>query len=205
MKKKQVKDNTPDIKLSHRQRLFADGILAGKSYKASAETAGYAPGRAAEVAGNRLMKNPKVKAYIDSRAQKIYDKYEITQDKVMRTYAVLAWYDPRKFYHEDGSLKPITELDDDTVMALLGIEVETAKITKGVKTTTKTQTTKIKISDRKAALDSICKVKGWNAPDKVDHTTKGESLNQVPDLSGLTDEELRLLAKIKRKMNVERI
>jgi len=31
-------------------------------------------------------------------------------------------------------------------------------------------------SDRKQAIDTLSKLKGWNEPDKVDHTTKGNPL-----------------------------
>lgn len=38
---------------------------------------------------------------------------------------------------------------------------------------------------------------------KLDHTTKGESLNKPKDLSRLTDEELKQMAAIQRKINAE--
>lgn len=163
----QVKDsNIPEIKLSHRQRLFADEFLVnGGNAKKAAEKAGYPPGRAAEVAGSRLLKSKKVIAYIDQRTKPLFDKYEITQDRVMRTYAVLAWFDVRNFYREDGSLKHVNELDEDTALALNGMEVDEVKVTKKGETTTITQTAKVKFADRKAALDSICRIKGWNNPE----------------------------------------
>ena len=36
---------------------------------------------------------------------------------------------------------------------------------------------------------------------EIDHTTGGESLNKKPDMSQLTDEEVRIMAAIQRKMN----
>jgi hypothetical protein len=49
-------------------------------------------------------------------------------DSIERLYLELArpaLHDPRKFYNADGSLKQVTEFDDDTA-ACLGIEHETA-------------------------------------------------------------------------------
>lgn len=202
MKKKQVK-KVEGIKMNHRQRIFADGILAGKTQKEAAEEAGYAPGPTAEVTANRLMKSPSVKTYIDSRAQKIFDKYEITQEKVMKEYFRLAFFDPRKFYNHDGTMKQITELDDDTASALVGIEIDITKSKRGKSDVT---TVKIKMPDRRAALDSICRVKGWSGPGRKDtpdgdEKPKGNGL----DLSGLTIEELRVAAVLKRKINAEHL
>jgi len=40
---------------------------------------------------------------------------------------------------------------------------------------------------------------GWSDKQEIDHTTKGQSLNDKADLSKLTDEELRIRAEIDRK------
>ena len=44
----------------------------------------------------------------------------------------------------------------------------------------------------------VLKNMGWKDRTEHDHTTKGEAINR-PDLSKLTDDELRLLAEIQRK------
>jgi phage terminase small subunit len=51
------------------------------------------------------------------------DKLEITADRVLKEIARLAFMDPLKFFKDDGSLKRIQDLDDDTAVSLAGMEV----------------------------------------------------------------------------------
>lgn len=44
---------------------------------------------------------------------------------------------------------------------------------------------------------------GWVDNQAIDHTSKGESLNATKDLSKLTDDELRTMATIQKKINAE--
>lgn len=57
----------------------------------------------------------------------------------------------------------------------------------------------------KAATGAIFALKnfGWTDSQAVDHTTKGESLNKAQDLSKLSDEELRVMTTIQKKINAE--
>jgi len=199
------KDNTQKGELTPKQLMFCEQYLIDRNGTQAAIRAGYSSKTANEQA-SRLLANVKIQQYIKAKTQKVLDKMEITQEKVMREYARLAFSDLRQYYNEDGSLKNIHDISDDAAAALAGLESDElwetdedgAKKPVGV-------TRKIKIWGKREALDSICKVKGWNAPEKKDHTTNGESLNKLPDLSGLTAEELRVLAKLKRKIDVERI
>ena len=51
------------------------------------------------------------------------EKLDITAERVIAELAKLAFFDPRSFFNADGSAKQVTELDDDTAMALAGMEV----------------------------------------------------------------------------------
>lgn len=44
---------------------------------------------------------------------------------------------------------------------------------------------------------------GWVDNKAIDHTTKGDSINKPKDLSKLSDEELKQMAAIQRKINAE--
>jgi hypothetical protein len=43
--------------------------------------------------------------------------------------------------------------------------------------------------------------KKWRDKQEIDHTTGGESLNKKPDMSMLSDDEVRTMAEIQRKIN----
>jgi phage terminase small subunit len=55
---------------------------------------------------------------MEARARRV----EISGDNVLRGIAQLAFYDPRKLFNSDSSPKQITELDDETAMAISGLE-----------------------------------------------------------------------------------
>ena len=55
--------------------------------------------------------------------QQIAKKLEVSAEKVVQRLKQLAFFDVRKLYNPDGSLKPITELDDETAAAICSIQV----------------------------------------------------------------------------------
>ena len=83
--------------------------------------AGYAA-RNANVTGPRLRASIKVAARIAELQAQITSRLEISAELVLREAARLAFSDPRKFFNVDGSLKPITQLDDDAAAALASFE-----------------------------------------------------------------------------------
>jgi Terminase small subunit len=71
-----------------------------------------------------LLKNVKVFAEIVEKTKERTARLEITADNVLQEIAKLAFFDPRKLFKPDGSLKQLTELDDDTAAGLGGLEVQ---------------------------------------------------------------------------------
>jgi phage terminase small subunit len=69
---------------------------------------------------------------------------------VLEGYRRLAFYDVRKVYDENNKLLDVSKLDEETAFALVALEVTEAKTINAATVYTK----KIKMSDRKGALDS---------------------------------------------------
>lgn len=107
--------------LNPKQALFVKAYLVDLNAKASAISAGYSA-KTAEITGSKLLRVPKVAAEIQKAMDKRAKKFDISADTVLQELARLAFHDPRKFFDDDGRIKPISELDDDTAMALAGIE-----------------------------------------------------------------------------------
>jgi len=85
--------------------------------------AGYAEA-SARVQGCRLMKNADILHEINKRLKERRDQLtEVFVQRVVRERERLAFFDPRKLYNEDGSLKRITDLDDDTAAAIQSFEI----------------------------------------------------------------------------------
>lgn len=111
--------------LNARQELFiniymVNGFNAADAYK----KAGYkGQGNQAEANASRLISNDKVAAAIAQRRAKLAKPYELTQERLVRELARIVYFDVRKLYNDDGSLKAVHELDADTAAAISSVEV----------------------------------------------------------------------------------
>ena len=120
---KRVKPGTNDQGKSVRLQMFVDAYIAnGANATQAAIAAGYSPKTAAQQ-GSRLLKDVQVMSMLSQRQAQLAQKFELTAENVLRSLSQAIHFDPRKLYAEDGSLKAITDLDDDTAAALAGLEV----------------------------------------------------------------------------------
>lgn len=158
-----------DAPLSARQERFVDEYMVDFNGTQAAIRAGYAKS-GADVQAVRLLRNASVIKAIQERRDRVATKFELTRERLMEEYCKLAFSDPRKFFREDGTLKTIPELDDETAAALAHFEVTQQQTVdfdeSGEATPAPTITSKVKWTDKRAALDSIARVMGWNQ-DKV--------------------------------------
>lgn len=104
---------------------------------------------------SKLLAKPCIKARVEELKQDRYKRLEITPERVLSELAKLAFYDPRKFFDEDGRLKPLGELDPDQAAVIGGIETF-HKIT-GEGKDELCVTTKIKLPDKNTALEKLGK------------------------------------------------
>lgn len=169
-----------DMSLSEMHKKFADEYLIDSDGKGAYIRAGYkARGNAAEVNASRLLRNAKIKAYIEERQKDREKRTEITQDRILKEYARLGFFDPRKLFNDDGSPKPIQELDDDTAAAIAGLDVLEQWEGSGNDRKFIGLVKKYRIVDKRGALDSMARTQGMFT-DKVEHSgqlviIKGES------------------------------
>lgn len=182
--KKPVKHKKPassQCGADQRRKLFAEAYLTnGGNASEAALTAGYAP-KSASVTGCVLLKHPKVLEIISSRQKELSKKYELTTESVIKSLAQAVHFDPRKLYRDDGSLKPINELDDDTAAALAGFEVSEDKAEGMVVGYTK----KVKWLDKNTAREQAMKHLGLYLEDN----------KQKSPLEGLSLATLKIIAE----------
>lgn len=163
--------------LSLRKELFVNEFLKDGNATQAVIRSGYSP-NGANRRGAALLKDPVVRARIEEARAEAACAAGITRERVLREYAKLAFSDPRLFFNADGTLKHPTELDDDTAAALAQFEVSEELADDDSDEKLEPQThggalkrsyakrvagylTKIKWSDKRAALDSIVKLQGW--------------------------------------------
>lgn len=139
--------------LNERQERFAQEYIIDLNATQAAIRAGYSEKTAYSI-GQRLLKHVEIQERIQQAMKERATRTGITQDRVLREYARIAFFDPRKLFDEDGNPINISELDEDTAAAIAGLEVvqelnsETGRMS---------YTKKYKITNKLGALDSLAK------------------------------------------------
>lgn len=108
--------------LSAKRSRFVDEYLIDLNAKQAAIRAGYSV-RRAEVTGCELLANRKVSEAVAAKMAEREERTHITSDRVLQELSRIAFFDLRKLYREDGSLKAMHELDDDAAAVLAGVDV----------------------------------------------------------------------------------
>jgi phage terminase small subunit len=173
-----------DKKLTPKQERFVEEYLIDLNATQAAIRAGYSQ-RTARQIGEENLSKPDISRAIHAAKAERSQRTHITQDRVLQELARIAFFDLRKLYREDGSLKGMHELDDEAAAVLAGVDVVETKgnaeiggedgirhIPEYVK--------KVKIPDKVGALGLAMRHLGM-LRDKVEHTGKdGKDLPAVP-------------------------
>lgn len=141
--------------LTPKQEVFRREYLIDLNGTRAAIAAGISESNAA-VQASKWLRNPKIAAAIQAGMDKRAKKLDISAERVLQEIAKMAFVDARKFFNADGTIKPVTELDDDTAAALQGFDVEKLyqHFAKGAAQETGT-VSKIKIADKTKSLELL--------------------------------------------------
>lgn len=158
------------VNLNDKQKRFVDEYLVDLNATKAAERAGYSKKTAYSI-GQRLLKHVEIQKAIEKAQKNLSERTQITQERVLQEYAKIAFFDPRRMFNDDGTLKQISQLDDDVAAVIGGIDVVVDKSDKDEPDYTK----KIKLIDKKGALDSIARHLGmFNDKTSIVHTVLPE-------------------------------
>ncbi|WP_312588187.1 terminase small subunit [Comamonas terrigena] len=111
------------MELTPKQERFVAEYLIDLNATQAAIRTGYSAKTAASQ-GARLLKQGGVARAVQAAQQARAMRTEITQDRVLQELARIAFFDIRRLYRADGSMKDPCELDADTAAALASIEVK---------------------------------------------------------------------------------
>ena len=73
---------------------------------------------------SRLLTKANIQEYIAIRQEEREKRTEITQDMIIKELAKIALFNIKDIYNENGTLKKVTELDDDTAKAISGVKIQ---------------------------------------------------------------------------------
>lgn len=143
-------------KLNPRQAVFCAEYITDFNATQAAIRAGYASKYAARVAYKMLLQ-PHIQEAVNREITARAKRTHITQDRVLRELAAVAFFDPRKLFAPDGSPLPINELDDATAAALGGLDVQEVFEGSGENRVFVGYVKKYRVTDKNAALGNAMK------------------------------------------------
>lgn len=164
-------------KLTQKQEKFCNEYLIDLNGSRAARAAGYSEATACSIGWENLRK-PEIQQRIQELRDEMAKGLNITRERIAQEYARIAFFDIRKIFAIDGGLLPVREFGDDEAAVVAGIEVEEIKETDDSGDNfISGQIKKVKITDKRQALDSLVKLFGYAAAEKVDHTTNGKDIS----------------------------
>ena len=151
--------------LPKQAKFVAEYLISGNATQA-ALAAGYSPKTAYKIGAENL-KKPQIASLLEVKQSEIAARQderlaamELTQARVQREIARIAFFDPRKMFHADGRPKDVTELDDDTAACIVGLDVLEEWEGQGDDRVLVGHVKKYKIANKNAALDQASKILG---------------------------------------------
>jgi phage terminase small subunit len=143
----------------------------------AAIAAGFAP-RSARITAAKLLAKANVQERIASLLAAANKKLDYSIEKTLQQIARHAFADPRVLFNSDGSMKKITELDEDAAAMIGGVELSGKRVKR------------VKITDALRALDMLARSHKLYAEDRnpVDTGVKVIILDMPrPDRSGFVN------------------
>ena len=151
--------------LSEQQERFCNEYLIDLNGTQAAIRAGYSE-RSAHVHASRMLTKAKIVDRLSQLRAELAKSKRITPERVVEEFQKLALFDVRKLYHGDGTPKAITDLDDDTAAAIVGLDaVMVGNADMGVG-----QVLKYKLASKQSALESLAKIFGMQSPERIEHS-----------------------------------
>ena len=188
--------------MTKKQELFCIEYLKDLNAKQAAIRAGYSENRAGEI-GYQLLHKTTINEYISNKLNKRNDKIEISAERVIAELARVAFINPQKFFDENGKLKKITDLDENTARTLAGFEISVGENKEGV---SYENVKKIKHLDKVRALELLAKyfkllTERFETTVTVQQTSFDVSKLTPDDLAQLSN----MLKRIQQPVNAEEV
>lgn len=139
------------------QERFCDEYLVDFNGRQACVRAGYSAKSAARQAV-RLLEMPHVQKMLADKKKAVLKTLNINQQRTLLEIGRIAFSDIRKLFDDDGNLRPLSQLDDDTAACVATVETEelTADIMND-KPVTIGRTRKIKLWDKMKGLEMLAK------------------------------------------------
>ena len=164
--------------LTEKQRIFCERYCTHWNATKAAIEAGYSEKTANEQGSQNLAKLS-VREYIKFIKDNAFEFAGISALRNAQELAKVAYGSGADLREAWKDLKQWEELPDDVKATIAEVTTTTRNVTAFGETVAELETVKIKQYDKLRALEILNRMAGWNAADKLDHTTKGYKIGQV--------------------------
>jgi phage terminase small subunit len=168
--------------LTGKQKVFCEEYIFDFNGTRAAIKAGYSHNTASEIASENLTK-PKVQAYIKELQADLEKTSGISRMKVLREHEKLAFSSIAHLHNTWMERKEFDKLTDEQKACIAEISTQTRQVFNG-DSPVEIEFVKIKLYDKQKALDSISRMLGFDAPQKVENTINGLKSFKVVAASG---------------------
>lgn len=138
--------------LHQRRTRFIKEYLLDQNATRAAIAAGYSE-KGARVQGCRLLADPNIAAEVNKKNAETNNKLDLTVERLKQELARLCYYDPGAYLNEDGSAKPLSEVDEDSRRAIAGFEMAELYEGSGEKREKAGFIKKYKLADKNKAIE----------------------------------------------------
>lgn len=169
--------------LDGKQKMFAHEYIIdwakARSYMKAYPDSSY---EAAAVSANRLLKNAKIIEYIELIKNDFEKEAGISKLMVLREHQKLAFSSISHLHNTWIERKEFEKLTDDQKDCISEIDTKVFKKNIGDSEALESvdvEHIKVKLYDKQKSLVEIGKLLGYNLAEKIDHTSKGEKIQQI--------------------------
>lgn len=165
--------------LTPKERRFCQEYTFDWNATRAAQVAGYSH-KTAYAIGNKLLKKADVQSYISNIQNNIEKLTNTSKLRVIAELEKIAYNSISRFHNtwiERKEFEQISEADKAAISEISTKVVKQNVGTEEVPIIADVEYVKIKLWDKNKALETLNKMLGYNLPEKVDMTSKGEKLS----------------------------
>ena len=163
--------------LTEKQRIFCERYCTHWNATKAAIEAGYSEKTANEQGSQNLAKLS-VREYIKFIKDNAFEFAGISALRNAQELAKIAYGSGADLREAWKDLKQWEELPDDVKSTIAEVTTTTRNVTAFGETVAELETVKIKQYDKLRALEILNRMAGWNAAEKIDHSTLGQPLER---------------------------
>lgn len=175
--------------LTGKQKRFCEEYIfdfnASRAYKAAYPDAKSDDG--ARASSSELLTKPNIQAYIKTLQSDLEKTSGISRLRVLREHEKLAFSSIAHLHDTWIERKAFDQLtpEQKDCIAEISTQIKTSRNSDG--TLEENEYVKVKLYDKQKALDSISKMLGFDAPDKVEHNINGLKSFKIIGAAGKRD------------------